>query len=216
MKEALDKIIRSRPIVLEVLETRGFDTKPFQNELPTDLITKASAPLKDEIELELLRIQVSAKTGDEKAYVLYWMGVIRHKLNDKVKFDKLLNFLPEEIGKNDQLIILLNEPLHINFHETAIRQWIDNKKRVSFFDIRHLMLNPSNHSMVPPHRKVLPEEVEPLLDTLLVKSKMELPHIKYHFDVQARILGLLPGEIVEIKRPSPTIGEYPMYRICTP
>jgi DNA-directed RNA polymerase subunit H (RpoH/RPB5) len=45
---------------------------------------------------------------------------------------------------------------------------------------------------------------------------MELPHIKYHFDMQARILGLLPGEIVEIKRPSPTIGEYPMYRICTP
>jgi DNA-directed RNA polymerase subunit H (RpoH/RPB5) len=213
MKEALDKIIRSRPIVLEVLETRGFDTTPFQNELPTDLITKASAPLKDEIELDLLRIQVSTKTADEKAHVLYWMGVIRHKLNDKEKFDKLL---PEEIGENDQIIVLLNEPLHKNFHETAIRQWAVKKQRVSFFDIRQLIFNPSKHSMVPLHRKVLPEEVDPLLERLLVKSKMELPHIKYHFDMQARILGLLPGEIVEIKRPSPTIGEYLMYRICTP
>lgn len=211
MKEALDKILRSRSIVLEVLHDRGFDTTPFEHELPKDLITKAGAPLLNEIELELLRIQVS--DGKDKAHVLYWMGAVRHKLNDKEKFEKLL---PEGINENDQIIILLNEPLHEAFHMMAVRRWVHKKERISFFDIRQLMSNPAHHIMVPLHRKVPPEEAISLLETLLVKSKMELPHIKYHIDIQARILGLVPGDIVEITRASPTIGEYKVYRICSP
>ena len=213
METAIDKIIRSRPTILQILEDRGFDTKLFQNELPTDLIAKSSAPLLNEIELELLRVQVPAKTGTEKGHILYWMGgSVRPKLNDKEKFEKLL---PEGIEENDQIIILLNEPLHEAFHMMAVRRWAHKKERVSFFDIRQVISNPKDHSMVPPHRKVLPEEMDPLLEKLLVKSKLELPHIKYHLDMQARILGLLPGEIVEIIRASPTIGEYKVYRICT-
>jgi hypothetical protein len=49
MKEALHKIVGSRSILLDILELRGFDTKPFQNELPTDLIAKAGTPLLNEI-----------------------------------------------------------------------------------------------------------------------------------------------------------------------
>jgi len=210
---ALNNILRSRSTVLEVLRDRGFDTTSFEHELPKDLITKAGAPLLNEIELELLRIQVSSKDGKDKAHVLYWMGVVRHKLNDKEKFEKLL---PEGIAENDQIIILLNEPLHEAFHAMAIRRWTHKKERVSFFDIRQLMSNPIHHSMVPPHRKITSDEMDPLLETLLVKSKMELPHIKYHIDIQARILGLVPGDIVEITRPSSTVGEYKVYRICSP
>ena len=213
MKEALDKILRSRSIVLEVLRDRGFDTTPFDHELPKDLIAKAGAPLLNEIELELLRIQVSSKDGKNKAYVLYWMGVVRHKLNDKEKFEKLL---PEGIAENDQIIILLNEPLHEAFHTMAIRRWVHKKERVSFFDIRQLIFNPSHHCMVPHHRMITPDELDPLLESFLVKSKMELPHIKYHIDIQARIIGLVPGDIVEITRRSPTVGESKFYRICTP
>jgi DNA-directed RNA polymerase subunit H (RpoH/RPB5) len=213
MKEIVDKIIRSRPIVLDVLETRGFDAKAFRDELPTDLIAKAGTPLVNDVELELLRIQVASKVEGEKAYVLYWMGVVRHKLNDSEKFEKLL---PEGIEPQDTIIVLLNEPFHETFHKMVLRRWVDKKQRVSFFDIRQLMFNPLDHIMVPLHRKVPSEEVEPLLKKLLVKSKIELPHIKYHMDIPARVLGILPGEIVEITRPSPTIGEYKVYRICTP
>jgi DNA-directed RNA polymerase subunit H (RpoH/RPB5) len=212
MQEAIDKVIKSRPVVLEVLSDRGFDTTPFQHELPKDLIAKAGAPLLNETELELLRIQVTSKTGTEKAYVLYWMEVVRHKLNDKEKFEKLL---PEGLGDNDQILILLNEPMHEAFHAMAIRRWAHKKERVSFFDIRQLMSNPSRHIMVPPHRKVPSDEVDSLLERYYVKAKTDLPHIKYHVDIQTRILGLVPGEIVEITRPSPTIGEYKVYRYCS-
>jgi DNA-directed RNA polymerase subunit H (RpoH/RPB5) len=213
MNDTLDKILRSRRIVLQVLADRGFDTSSYEHELPADLTAKSVTNLSKEIELDLLRIQVTSKTGKEKAHVLYWMGVIRHKLNDKEKFEKLL---PEGIEENDEIIILLNEPLHEAFHSMAIRRWLHKKERVSFFDIRQLMSNPSHHSMVPPHRKVPPEEIDALLKHLLVKSKTDLPIIRYHVDMQARIIGLVPGDIVEIIRPSPTVAEYKVYRICSP
>jgi DNA-directed RNA polymerase subunit H (RpoH/RPB5) len=217
MNDAIDKIIRSRPVVLEILEQRGFDATAFRDELPVDLIAKAGTPLLHDIELDLLRIQVPSKTeGGGNAHVLYWMGVVRHKLNDKEKFEKLL---PEEIGATDPVLILLNEEgevLNKTFHETAIHRWAHAKQLISFFDIRQLMFNPLHHVMVPPHRKVSSEEIEPLLVKLLVRSKLELPLIKYHMDVPARVLGLVPGDIVEITRPSPTIGEYKVYRICSP
>jgi len=210
--EVIDAIIRSRPVVLEVLEDRGFDTKAFQNELPSDLITKSGIALFNLIEAELLRIQVPAKKGDARAHVLYWMGSVKLKLNDKEKFEKLLP--PDLIRPGDHLLILLNEPYHETFDRTAVRHLGSTKERLSFFHIRQLITNPSRHILVPHHERVPSEEVEAILKRLLVKSKSELPHIKYHIDIQARLLGLVPGEIVKITRPSPTVGEYIIYRIC--
>ena len=49
-----------------------------------------------------------------------------------------------------------------------------------------------------------------------IKSKANLPLIKYHEDMIARILALTPGDIVKITRPSPSAGEYISYRVCVP
>ena len=43
---------------------------------------------------------------------------------------------------------------------------------------------------------------------------MNLPMIRFHEDIIARILGLVPGDIVKITRPSPQSGEYESYRVC--
>jgi DNA-directed RNA polymerase subunit H (RpoH/RPB5) len=86
---------------------------------------------------------------------------------------------------------------------------------VSFFHIKHLVSNPAKHSVVPPHRKLSNTEADAILAKHHIRSKMELPRIIYHVDMQARVLGLVPGDIVEIRRPSPTSGEYTIYRVCT-
>jgi DNA-directed RNA polymerase subunit H (RpoH/RPB5) len=86
---------------------------------------------------------------------------------------------------------------------------------MSFFNIKHLISNPARHSVVPPHRKLGNEEAEVVLQKYHVRSRGELPRIIYHVDMQARVLGLVPGDIVEIRRPSPTSGEYVIYRVCT-
>ena len=212
--ETVDAIVRSRPVILEVLQERGFDTNEYKDELPADLIAKLIPTLLNEVEAELLRIQVPAIKGDAKAHVLYWMGSAKLKLSDKDKFEKLLP--PDLIRPGDSLIILLNEPVHEAFHKMAVRRLGPTKERLSFFYIRQLITNPRRHILVPHHEQVPSEEVEDLLKKLLVKSRSELPYIKYHLDMQARLLGVVPGDIVKITRGSSTTGEYILYRICVP
>jgi hypothetical protein len=70
--------------------------------------------------------------------------------------------------------------------------------------------------MVPKHEKVPAEEHTALLEKMFLKNKTQLPLIRFHADMQARYLGIVPGDIVKITRPSPSAGEYIGYRLCTP
>ena len=62
---------------------------------------------------------------------------------------------------------------------------------------------------------VVEEEETTLLEDLYAK-KIQFPLIRFHEDPIARMLGLLPGELVKITRSSPTAGVYHVYRICAP
>ncbi len=116
---------------------------------------------------------------------------------------------------NDELIILLAEPFHELYTHLALHAWA-KKVRISFFPLKNLISNPSKHVMVPPHRKLTPDETAEVLKNLHMRSVNEFPHIKFHFDMQARVLGLVPGDVVEIQRPSETAGIYTFYRVCAP
>ena len=127
----------------------------------------------------------------------------------------------------DQAVVILNEPVHDAFHAMAIRQWQINKRRIVFYTIKQLIANPSRHILQPKFRKIPASEALPLHNAtgshdveatdnnlLRVKNKKNLPLIKFHVDMMTRVLGMVPDDIVEIIRPSPTTGDYKMYRIC--
>jgi DNA-directed RNA polymerase subunit H (RpoH/RPB5) len=128
----------------------------------------------------------------------------------------------------DQAIVILNEPVHDAFHTMAIRQWQLQKRRIVFYTIKQLIVNPRNHILQPKFRKIPASEPLPLHNVagssssteapdkhlIRVKNKKNLPLIKFHVDIITRILGLVPDDIVEITRSSPTTGDYTMYRIC--
>ena len=207
MDEVLDLIVRSRPTILEILEIRGFNIDAFKDESPEDLLAKSSTGLLNDIELELLRIQVAAKDETRKAHVFYWMGSVKQKRKNMFPLDESFG-----IEDGDDVIVLLNEPIHDEFHKIAIAR--REFEHISFFNIRNLITNPMKHVLVPAHRKLSPEEAEALLKEIHAHSKSVLPVIKYHVDMIGRVLGLMPGDIVEITRPSITVGEYKLWRVC--
>jgi DNA-directed RNA polymerase subunit H (RpoH/RPB5) len=210
--ELLDLISRTRPIVLEVLANRGYDTAPVADVAPEELLKRAAT------DAALLNFKVAkgAEGAQEFAHVLYWVeGATRLKIEGVV--GKLWDeenpdaFQPDR----DEVLVILSEPYHEVFDLHAIKMWGRKKARMSFFNIKHMISNPARHSVVPPHRKLEAEEAEVVLQKYHVRSRGELPRIIYHVDMQARVLGLVPGDIVEIRRPSPTSGEYVIYRVCT-
>lgn len=208
----LDLIVRSRTTILEILENRGYNVDSYKSVSPDTIFKLATTSP------ELLKIHGTRTVGEDKVeniYVLYWVeSAVRLRL--EAEMNKLWD---EENpshynAETDSIVIILSEPFNEAFHVQAIKQWNSRKACVNFFHLKNIVSNPAKHVYVPPHRKLTSEEVADLMKGLHLKSKMELPHIKFHIDMQARVLGLVPGDIVEITRPSETSGVYTLYRVC--
>lgn len=89
-----------------------------------------------------------------------------------------------------------------------------SKDNVQVFDIKELQFNVARHSLVPLHEPVREEaDIAAVVAASSVKSKMQLPLI-HSSDPMARYLALKPGELVRIRRLSPSAGEYISYRCC--
>jgi len=229
-EELFDLLARTRPVILEILEDQGYDTKPYASQSPADIITMAMGGANP------LRVRVSERKGAEaptkRAQVFYWVFE-KVKMSLERLVDRQLWDI-ETFGENaadvstDQAIIILNEPVHDAFHAMAIRQWQISKRRVVFYTIKQLIANPSKHILQPKFRKIPASEKDNVLhnasstattesiekNLLRVKKNTNLPLLKFHVDIMTRVLGLVPNDIVEIIRPSPTTGDYKMYRIC--
>jgi DNA-directed RNA polymerase subunit H (RpoH/RPB5) len=215
MEADIELIIRGRPTILDIIENRGYDVTSYKDVHPEDILKFAST------NPDLLRI-IGAKVPDGKApmercVVIYWVTQPM-----RLRLEQEITKLWDEDNANhynkatDEIIVIMNEPYHEVFDLTAVKQWNTQKTRISFFHLKNLISNPSSHTFVPPHRKLTNEEIETVISQTHVKAKSEFPHIKYHRDIQARVLGLVPGDVVEIQRPSETCGIYTMYRVCVP
>lgn len=211
-EELFDLVARTRPVILEILDTQGYDIKPYANQSPTDVIQLAMGGPNP------LRIRVLEREGAPmpRAQVFYWIfEKVKMSLERRVEELWDLETFGEGAAdvKTDEAIVILNEPVHDAFHAMAIRQWQVNKRRIVFFTIKQLISNPARHILQPKFRKVPASELDSLAH-LRLRTKKNLPLIKFHVDIMTRILGLVPDDIVEIIRASQTAGDYEMYRIC--
>jgi DNA-directed RNA polymerase subunit H (RpoH/RPB5) len=136
----------------------------------------------------------------------------KEKDKDKSANDKINPATTEVVV----MLIADTYPLSESFHARALQLWNKEKLRISFFLIDNLVNNPAEHVLVPKHERVPTKEHEELMKELYAQRKQQLPWIVFHVDIQARILGLVPGDIVKITRPSPSAGYYTEYRVCAP
>jgi DNA-directed RNA polymerase subunit H (RpoH/RPB5) len=208
-----DIILRSRQTLLDILEDRGYDTAVYQNIAPDQILTLAEGHPR------ALDIYAKKKADSlapcERAVVVYQIqDRIRSKLGTFAP--RLFNEPPDAnsvVTKADDIIVILNEPYHEAFDKYALQLWQSSKVRLTFFHIKQVVVHPGRHVLVPPHRKLSADEAKAAMDRLHVTQKSQLPLIKHH-DMQSRVMGLVPGDVVEILRPSPTAGVARILRIC--
>lgn len=212
----VDILIRSRNTILDILEDRGYDVSKYRHISPDQILTLAEGHPRA-LDIIVPKKEDSLAPCDRAVVVYQIQNRIRSKLGTFPR--NLLETAPDAmeanlVKKTDDIIVLLNEPYHEAFDKTSLSMWQTQKTRMVFFHIKQVVVHPGRHVLVPPHRKLSAEEAAEVLERFHVTAKTQLPLIKHH-DIQARVLGLVPGDIVEVLRPSPTSGIQKAYRVCT-
>jgi hypothetical protein len=213
----VDILNRSRKTLLEILEDRGYDTAPYADISPDQIVSLSEGNSR------ALDIVVKKKEDShapcDRAFVIFQIhDRIKNKLSTGTFMRDIYDIPPDGHGsnvvtRNDDLIVIYNEPYNEIFDKASLQMWQQNKARMTFFHIKQIVVNPARHVLVPAHRKISADEAKIEMERLHLTQKSQLPLIKHH-DMQARILGLVPGDIVEILRPSPTAGISRILRIC--
>ena len=121
----------------------------------------------------------------------------------------------EQYGTHNFVLVLTDKPSSQTMPLLMAKD-ADLLKLGGMFQIllaRTLMINPTQHILVPKHTKLPETDVKGLMEQLQIKSKLSFP-LMYRSDAQAVWLGLRPGDVVAIERIHRTSCQYTYYRCC--
>ena len=127
--------------------------------------------------------------------------------------DDLFN-LEEVLKKEDVLYIIIKDEANETLINELKHIWEKDGIFIVIESIKRLQFNILNHSLVPSHRLMPESEVLEVMKKYNIANKSLFPDIS-RFDPVARAIGLRPGNVCHIIRPSKTAIEADYYRVCT-
>jgi DNA-directed RNA polymerase subunit H len=85
---------------------------------------------------------------------------------------------------------------------------------IILFNLERLQFNILEHEYVPNHQIIEEQEIKFIKQRYNIRSNDDLPDIS-RYDPVAQAIGLRPGQICKITRPSKTAITADYYRICS-
>jgi DNA-directed RNA polymerase subunit H (RpoH/RPB5) len=220
-KRVTDYIYRSRENILDMLETRKYNTKQYRN-FSYDILSSfydkheqgKFATLPD---ISPLDIKVKSKVDDTQIYIKYRLD---EKFKNTGSLKKLVYSIYEqhELGPNDTLIILVVNAILIkpnNYYNTVFNfceEFRIQNKFVQVFGLENMLINISKHSFVPKHTILSDNEILQVCNKYNI-NKNNLHRILIQ-DPMAKFLGLRIGQVVKVNSPNPIVGHTISYKIC--
>jgi DNA-directed RNA polymerase subunit H (RpoH/RPB5) len=204
----ISHIYNSRKILLELMSKQGYNINDYANFSVSEVNS-----MKQNNQLDmLLETSDTPELPKKKIYIRYYLAARPAPKNIQEMIDDLF-VLSETLQKTDTLFIIIkDEP-----NETLINElkhiWEADGIFIVIESIKRLQFNILEHILVPPHRVLIDSEVENIMKRYNIMDKSQMPNIS-RFDPVARVIGLRPGQVCEILRPSKTsiISNY--YRVC--
>ena len=153
----------------------------------------------DDLELKMKSMLIFTVPVNDNMHIIYYMHT-KFKIND----------IRKSLVDDKLTIVVFKEKIN-NLNKRNLREQMPN---IEIFNIKELLFNVSHHSYVPKHEVVKDtEEIDGIMNTYNIRHRSMFPVIM-RTDPMARYLNLGQGDIVRIRRQSPTAGEAIVYRVC--
>lgn len=205
-------LYETRFIILEMLEQRGFQVDHYKNFTEAEMNAVAR-----EIKTQSPE-PIVATTDKEHIEVHYLLDKNNPTQKTMETFvGNILSKRDEELEKLDNtLIVITKSKPSQSVQECIVSLYEKTNTFVQIFPIRTLTYNVTKHTFVPKHTR-LPISIfeNEMKETYALKSPEELPHI-LESDPVAKFIGLRPGDICQIIRPSLSAGVHTTFRYCVP
>jgi len=149
---------------------------------------------------------------NKKLYIRYYLSKTIRPSNIQEMIDDLFN-MEEVLTKDDTLYIIIKDEVNETLMNELKHIWEKDGIFIVIQSIKRLQYNILNHSLVPDHRILSRIEVDNIKKKYNISDNNMFPDIS-RFDPVSQVIGIRPGEICEIIRPSKTAIKSYYYRIC--
>jgi DNA-directed RNA polymerase subunit H len=198
-------LFKSRTILLKLLQEQDFNITDYE-----EFSVNEVHIMNNNKQLDML---MSKTEKPDKIYVKYHLAktLRRENINDYI--DDLYN-LEQVLNKGDTLMILIkqdpNEPL-LNILNQI---WEQDGIFIIIYNLNRLQFNILEHEYVPKHIILSDTETIEFKKNFNINNDSEIPQIS-RYDPVAVAIGIRPGQVCKIIRPSKTAITSNYYRICS-
>ncbi len=198
------RLFRVRKTVCKMLVDRGYLVSQNEHEMTIDAFRdKFTLPESETLDRQRLTILVSKR--DDPSDQIFVFFPVDAKVGVKPIHEICKHLNEQNVSR---AIVVVQQGL-TPFARSAMMAMNDKYKLEQFLEAE-LLVNITEHALVPQHVVLTDEETQALLKRYKLKEA-QLPRIQLT-DPVARYYGMQRGQVVKIIRPSETAGRYVTYR----
>ena len=206
----ISSIYKARKTILELMDKQGYNISDYNNFSVNEVNS-----MKQNNQMDMLLEKKEASTlvkRKPKIYIRFYLTKMIRPANIQEMIDDLFN-LEEILTKEDTLFIIVKDEMNETIINELKHIWEQDGIFIVIENIKRLQYNILNHTLVPEHTIINNDEVAEIMQKYNIKKKMDFPDIS-RFDPVARVIGMRPGDVCKIIRPSKTSITTDYYRIC--
>ena len=203
MSEKKTKLFRTRKTVCKMLNARGYLVAQAELDRDKDSFTEEFG---EDPRRDALTLQFDLREDPTQHIFVFFPD--EEKVGVKTIKEYAKRMKDEQVNR---AIIVVQQSL-TPFARQSLLECQAQKFYIEQFQEAELLVNITDHVLVPEHILLSDEQKRVLLDRYKVKET-QLPRIQMH-DPVARYFGMRRGQVVRIIRPSETAGRYVTYRLC--
>ena len=206
-------IHKSRETILRLLALQKYDISEYEkfgvNEVHA-MYTNKDVPK----QLDMLLTTKDVPLKQKNVYVKFHLGKTLRVENIQDYVDDLFNIEQMLNKKTDTLIIIIKQEMNQTLMNILNEFWDRDKIFIILFSLERLQFNILEHQYVPAHIVLTEDEKKEMFKRYNILNVKNLPDIS-RFDPVAQAIGMRPGDICRIERPSKTSVISNYYRYCT-